>query len=238
MNKLTIFIFLVISTTSFSQTKNFIDQNFIEVTGKAEMEIAPNEIYLQIILNEKDYRGKQKIEELEKKMFSKLEEIGINVSEDLAVKDMTSNFKNYWIKSSTISAIKEFQLKVSNAKTAGTVFKELELLELSNISIIRVDHSELQEFKKKVKVAAIKAARKKANSLAAAIDQTCGRAIYIQEMNNRVYKSKQRYVTGATSNIMIRGASSISKSRQELAPEIEFEKIKLEYLILTRFELN
>ena len=34
--------------------KNFIDENYIEVTGKSEMELIPNEIYLQIYLQEKD----------------------------------------------------------------------------------------------------------------------------------------------------------------------------------------
>ena len=33
--------------------KNFIDQNYIEVTGTAEMEIVPDEIYLKIVLSEK-----------------------------------------------------------------------------------------------------------------------------------------------------------------------------------------
>lgn len=238
MNKLAIFVLLIISTISFSQTKNFIDQNFIEITGKAEMELVPNEIYLKITLNEKDYKGKEKIVDIEKRMFQKLEEIGINVSKDLAVKDIASNFKKYWLKSTDINTIKEFQLKVTDAKTAGEVFKELEVIEISNILIERVDHSELQEFKEKVKVAAMKAAKKKAQSLANAIDQSCGKAIYIQEINNRVYKSMQGYAAGASSNILIRGVSSVPTTRQESVPEIEFEKIKLEYSILTRFELN
>lgn len=33
--------------------KNFIDQNYIEVTGTAEMEIVPDEIYLKIVLSER-----------------------------------------------------------------------------------------------------------------------------------------------------------------------------------------
>ena len=41
--------------------KNFIDQNYIEVTGTAEMEIVPDEIYLKIVLSEKD-KGKKSLE--------------------------------------------------------------------------------------------------------------------------------------------------------------------------------
>ncbi|NJK86029.1 MAG: hypothetical protein HC906_08780 [Bacteroidales bacterium] len=68
-------------------------------------------------------------------MIKKLEEIGINVSKDLAISDISSNFKNYWIKTSEMSSVKIFQLKVTNAMTAGSVFKELESIEISNISI-------------------------------------------------------------------------------------------------------
>ncbi len=84
-------------------------------------------------------------------------------------------------------------------------------------------------------ISAIKAAKQKAESLAGAINQSCGKAIYIEELNNQVNKTKQGYVAGTTSNIVIRGVSSLNKS---FTPEIEFEKIKLEYSILVRFELN
>ena len=235
MRKLIVIVLTVLSINCFSQTKNFIDQNYIEVTGKAEIEIIPNEIYLKTVLNEKDFKGKGTLEEIEKSMIEKLQEIGIDLSKDLAIKDMTSNFKDYWIKASEINSIKVFQLKVIDAKTAGSVFKELESIDISNITIERVDHSELQEFKQQVKISAIKAAKQKAESLAGAINQNCGKAIYIEELNNQVYKAMQGYAAGATSNIMIRGVTSLSKTS---TPEIEFEKIKLEYSILTRFELN
>jgi hypothetical protein len=235
MKKLIVIVLTVLSINCFSQTKNFIDKNYIEVTGKAEMEIIPNEIYLNIILNEKEFKGKEKLEVIEKKMIRKLQEIGIDISKDLAIKDMTSNFKDYWIKNTVINSIKIFQLKVNDAKTTGAVFRTLESIEISNITIEKVDHSEIQEFKQQVKISAIKAAKQKAESLTGAINQNCGKAIYIEELNNQAYKAMHGYAAGATSNIMIRGASSLSITS---APEIEFEKIKLEYSILARFELN
>ncbi len=235
MRKLILITLTVLSINCFSQTKNFIDQNFIEVTGKAEMEIIPNEIYLKIILNEKDFKGKENLDEIEKSMINKLVEIGVDVSKDLAVKDIASNFKNYWIKASEINSVKIFQLKVTDAKTAGSVFKELESIDISNITIERVDHSEIQDYRQQVKIEAIKAAKSKAESLTNAINQSCGKAIYIQELNTQVYKAMTGYAAGANSNIMIRGVSSLSKDK---APDIEFETIKLEYSILARFELN
>ena len=237
MKVLILIVVSIFSLNSFSQTgtKNFIDKNFIEVTGKAEMEIIPDEIYLKIIINEKDLKGKQNIEEIENLMTVKLSEIGIDISKNLAIKDMVSNFRNYWLKNSKINSIKEYQLLVDNSKTAGQVFQELESLSISNISIERVEHSEIQKFKTEVKILAIKAAKEKAITLTNAIDQNIGKAIYIQELNNQVYRTMQGQVTGL-SNIVVREYSD--KMKMEIEPEIEFEKITLEYSILVRFEIN
>lgn len=76
--------------------KNFIDQNFIEVTGFAERQISPDRIYLHLLLNEKDFKGKT-LNEVEKTMITTLLEIGIDVSKNLAIKDFISKFRNYWI---------------------------------------------------------------------------------------------------------------------------------------------
>ena len=87
-----LFMFLLFSV--FAQDgKNFIDQNYIEVTGKGEMEISPDKIYIQIIINENDNKGKESVEILEKKMLAKLQTVGIDLKKDFSVKDINSNFK-------------------------------------------------------------------------------------------------------------------------------------------------
>jgi uncharacterized protein YggE len=229
-----IFILLtVFSVTSFAQIgeKNFIDQNYIEVTGQAEMEVVPNEIYLQILINEKDYKGKQEVQQLEKSMIDKLTEIGIDVSKQLVIKDMASNFQKYWLRGAETNSIKEYQLKVTDAKTAGRVIQELEALGISNISIEKVDHSEIEKLKTEVKVNAVKAAKEKAVALTNAVSQNIGRAIYIQEINNQIYRAQMSSV----SNMVVRDVAKMEANQQ---PDIEFEKIKLEYSILVRFAME
>ena len=226
---------ILISTVAFGQNgeKNFIDQNYIEVTGKAIMEVTPDEIYLKILINEKEIKGKSFIE-LENLMIAKLQEIGVETKKDLSIKDYSSNFKNYWIIKSDIVLTKEYQLLVREAKVAGTVFQELQKLGISNISIDRIENSKIQEYRKEVKINAIKAAQEKANSLAIAINQTIGKAIYIQELENNYMNS----LTGKVAGLQIRGANSYTSSSNSYEPDIEFEKIKLDYSIIVRFELK
>ncbi len=238
MKQIVLIVFVAFALSSFAQSgeKNFIDQNYIEVTGSAELEVIPDEIYLKIIVNEKDFKGKEDLQKLEKSMLETLSGIGIDISKQLEIRDMASNFQRYWLKGTEINSVKEYQLKVESAKTAGKVIRELEALGLANISVEKIDHSQMQEFKTKVKIMAIKAAKEKAVSLSGAIDQEIGKAIYIQEMNNQVYRALQGQVANM-SNIVVRGYGYTDKMKME-DPDIEFEKIKLEYSILVRFTLE
>ena len=96
-------------TMAQSGEKNFIDQNYIEVSGTAEMEIVPDQIYLKIVISEKD-KGKKTVEQQEKAMIAILQKLGIDVRKDLLMKDMSSNFKSYFLKKTVVQTEKEYQL--------------------------------------------------------------------------------------------------------------------------------
>jgi uncharacterized protein len=235
-NMRTILTALLLFTSSLliAQTgeKNFIDQNYIEVLGKSDMEIAPDEIYIKILLNEKDFKGKS-LSETEKAMFVKLNELGFDLSKDLSIKDIISNFQYYWFMKADILLSKEYQLLVHDGKKAGIVFTELQKLGISNVLIDRLENSKIIEYRRDVKIAAIKAAHEKAKELSIAINQDIGRAIYIQEYDPDYSASEGKVTRMKVKNY---ANSAIYGSRAE--PDIEFEKIRLEYSIVARFELK
>ena len=223
----------LMATKAQSGEKNFIDKPYIEVTGKAEMEVTPDRIYMSITINEKDSKGKIVLAQSEKDMMTKLKALGIDTKKDLSVKDMSSNFKKYWVKGSEIMTSKEYQLLVTTAQMAGTVMQDLEKIGISNVSIERVDHSQMEQFRREVKINAVKIAKEKAVAMASAIGQTAGKAIYIQEVdfgNNAMYTGR---MAGLDSNVRMKVSSA-----DIAVPDIEFEKIKLEYQVNAKFELN
>jgi len=231
-------VFLTVSLTAFSQTteKNFIDQNYIEVTGKAEMNIIPDLIYVNIILSEKDNKYKQSLDEIEKSMTSKLTEIGIDPNKDLSIRDFVSIFKSYWISKTAVVLTKEYQLIVHDTKTLQKVYFELQKLDISNVQIEKVDNSKIEQFRKEVKVNAIKSAKEKAESLTSAINQSIGKAIFIQELDNS-------YINALSANVRGVSAQAIRKSSSDYQvessmPDIEFEKINIQYAIMVRFDLK
>ena len=237
MKKLIIGLLLSVSIVGFAQTggKNFIDQNYIEVTGKAELEIVPDLIYLKIVLSDKNNKDKQTLPEIEKKMTNKLSEIGIDVNKDLSLMDFASNLKTYLFKTNDVVLTKQYQLIVHDSKTLQKVFFEFQNLGISNVSIEKLDHTQIEQYRKDVKVSAIKAAKEKAEMLALALSQKIGNALYVQEIVN---VNPSNY----NSNIRIRGMSSLSKSSSlsgiDEGVDIEFEKIKVESSFLVRFALE
>ena len=206
--------------------KNFIDQNYIEVTGKAEMEIIPDEIYIRVLIDEADNKNKTALEDRERQMMKSLEKLGIDIKKDVLIKDMTSNFKDYLLRKNDILRAKEYQVLVRDGKTAAEVFMELEKIGISNVNIERLESSEMEKYRREVKIEAVKQAREKAADLAMAIYQDIGRAIYIQEID-----------FGFRRPMMANSAMEM-KSADAKSYDIDFEKIHIEYSILCRFELK
>lgn len=236
MKRLTILALLLLFSilSANSQTKNFIDQPYIEVSGSADTLVTPNEIYIRILLSEKDTRDRVSIEELEQKMIAVLSGLGLNTEKDLTTSDMTSSFKFYLLKSKDVIKTKLYTLKVTDAVTASQVFMKLEEVGISNTSIERVDHSDLGNLKNKMRTKAIVDAIERAAALTKPLNQTIGPAINIVDTDNNISQQLQGRVAG----IQIRGISSIQNGGYKDMPKIEFEKIKVAANINAKFILK
>ena len=88
-------LFLIISSlTSYGQSKNFIDQPYLETTARVDTLVIPDRIYLSILITEADTKGKTSVEKLENKMADKLKTLGIDIEKQLTLTDLGSNFKS------------------------------------------------------------------------------------------------------------------------------------------------
>jgi len=231
MKQLFMALAVMFSISSFAQTgeKNFIDKNYIEVTGKAEMEFTPDKIYIQVLLTEKDSKNKNAIPEQERQMLQKLQGLGIDTKKDVMIKDLVSNLKTGFL-SKDVLLSKQYQVIVKDGKTAGQVFLALEEIGISNASIEKLESSKIEEYRQEVKIKAIKAAKEKAQLLCNAVDQKAGKALFIQEQNiyeRPVYANKLM-----TEEVVVTGYGTNRK-----AADLNFENLKVEATVLCRFEI-
>lgn len=227
MKKVFTTIAVLLSICSFAQIgeKNFIDKNYIEVTGVSEMEIIPDKIFIQVQLKEKDSKNKNDISEQERQMLQKLQRLGIDTKKDVMIKDLTSNLKSGFL-SKDVLLSKQYQIIVHDGKTAGQVFLALEEIGISNAGIEKLESSKIEEYRQEVKIKAIKAAKQKAALLCESIDQKVGKALYIQEQNimaRPVYANAVMYQAKA---------SGVAE-----AADLNFENLKVEATVLCRFEI-
>lgn len=219
---------------SFGQTKNFIDQPFIETSASVDTLVTPDEIYLNVFINEKDTKGKSSVEELESRMVKTLQELGINTEKSLALNDLGSNFKKYFLKGQDVLKTKVYSLKVDNAQTAGMVILELEKIEVSNIHLDRTEFSGIDQLRLTLKSKAIAKAKKQAEYLVSPLNQKVGTAIFISDQNSPDFSNQ---LQGRVAGVIVTGYGTSSKSEPKPA-DIQFEKIKVESSVNVKFKLE
>lgn len=205
--------------------KNFIDQPYIEVKGHGEMEIVPNEIYLNIFINERNTKNKETVDVVEKQMIKALKKAGVNVSKQLSVADFSGTLQRKFLRGRDVVQSKNFQLLLHDVKTLNNVFQELDKVHITHIDIVKVDHSDMAKFKIEVRAMAAKNGKEKANAIGASINQPIGKAIFINDLST--YRNGYRAVPFSM---------EVKSSRINNAmPHLDFKKIKIECDLQMRF---
>lgn len=230
----TTLLFLAMIFIGQAQTKNFIDQPYIDVSGYGDSLVIPNEIYIKIIISEKDTRDRVSVEESETKMVDGLKALGIDTEKDLTTFDFGSNYRFYLLRQKDIFKTKQYILKVTDAVMTNKVFMFLEDIDISNTSIDRVDHSEIEGIKKVTRIKAVENAKQKAISLTQPLNQSIGQAIYLTD--NEVATNVESQLQGKVSGVVVTGYGK-SKTAKE-PPRISFEKIKISTTVSVKFALK
>lgn len=207
---------------------------YIEVTGTAEQEIIPDQIYIEITITE-EYKGKTKItiEEQDDKLKEALNKIGINL-ENLYLSDANADYVKIRWKKKDILTKRDYTLLVSNAKTLVKVYQELDKLNIDEAHIAKVNHSKIDSLRKEVRISAIKAAKEKSDYLLTAIGEETGKPLVITETNNPVYSNVTQTNRGSRSDSEYQyiDGQKINKT------EIQFQKIKLQTTIYVKFSIK
>jgi len=237
VNKILCMALYLTSCIATAQTIGKVEEKgSIEVTGTAEKEVVPDEIYIQITLREK-YINKNKIgiEEQEEKLKNVIKSLGLDLK-NLFLSDANADYVKIRWKTKDILTKKDYNLKVADAKTLGKVFQELEKIEITDAFIARVNHSKLDSLKKEIKITAIKSAKEKADYLLAAIGEQAGRPMLIQENESIPYQPMLRMTTRSAETAVYNLDASQAKAEENY--EIEFQKIKIATSVFVRFSIK
>jgi len=205
--------------------------SYVQVNGRAEKEVTPDEFYLQIVINERDSKGKISVQEQEKEMLAALRRLNIATDKQLTRSNLSSEF---YRKNQTLSMAK-YQLKLTSAAQLATAWQALSDLGISNVSLLKVSHSQIEELKREVRLDAMRNARSCAEELAGAIGQSVGKCFYIVDYNNDVvptfYKNNMMMARGLA-------LTEDAAAMDDEEPALDFKTIKLSYNIQAKFVLE
>lgn len=231
--------FLFVNFLSAQNTPNPYSKT-ITVSGSAEMNVVPDEIYVQIDLSEYKKRSDPKVdlETIKTGFLQKCRSIGLADSLITIASYQGNNF-NYWYwrksrKNPDLLANISYQIKFSDSKKLDALVDILDDEATTNFRIVSVNHSRITEFRRKLKIEAIKAAKEKAIYLTEAIQEKLGNAITVTEPKEINYSDASQI-----DQIRIRGANSVysnglfkEQGDKFTGSDVNFKSFKL------RFELD
>ena len=208
----------------------------IEVTGSAEQEVLPDEIFVTVSLREyfkdKDNKTKVDIMVLEKQLQKAVEESGI-LKENFTIGAISGN-REWWGKKKPTTFLegKTYILKVPNLYKIDGIISKVDEKGIAYTNIDRYEFSKIEQLRKDIKIKALQAAKEKAKYLLEGIGEQMGEALEIIEIDQS-YSPQPVY-----SNMMMRSAKMDASSDSMPESNVDVQKIKVRYEMKAAFRIK
>ena len=215
----------------------------IMVTGSSEMEVIPDEIYMNFTIQEyKNKAGKKvTIQEVKTQFLDLCKKSGLAMS-DIRVAGFSGNenwdyYYWYYRRDTEITSSISYTIKVKTLSKIDRIVAGLDRNAVENFYLVRTSHSQLEKLRRKVKENAVKSSKTKAIYLAKAVGEEVGSALLIQEITegdvgsdrNYGYVNKSVYSNTVTTGTLASSYSSGSPS---------VDKIKIRFEVKAEYELD
>ncbi len=204
----------------------------ITVSGTAEMEIVPDQIYFRVVLKEyqKD-KNKVELEKLEKELYQAVSAAGIP-KEDLTVETVYGDkWRRNKYKTAELYNSKTYIIKVSTPGKIDEVLDKVNPESINSVSIRNYSHSKMEEFKKQLKIQAMKAAKDKATYMLAAVDEKLGALVEVIENDYQPIMNVPQY---RMANVQW----DSNYETNEDTSDIGFQKIKIQFQVTAKFAIQ
>ncbi len=243
MKKLVLIIglFALLSAKAQPVTTNNSYPKTIAVTGSAEMEIVPDEIYVNVELREVKKKGEPKLEleKIKTDFLQKCQLIGI-VDSLISIASYEGSNYSYWAwrkrkKDQELYSNISYQVKFKDSKKMDALIDVLDDEVTSNFQVIRVSHSKITEYRKQLKIQAISAAKEKGIYLTEAINEKLGDAITIVEPSETDLSDQ---LSGRQRGSNLYSNVYSKKEFESGGFGVDFKKFKLRYEVNMVFALK
>jgi uncharacterized protein YggE len=210
-------------------------QKTISVTGTSEIEVVPDQIYVQVDLREYTKKNGDKIDitSIRNNFLSACKSIGLADS-DVTIQGYQGYDNSYWWwkkkkQDPDMKAGITYWVKVSKVSMLDALVDKMDDEATQNFSIVKTAYSQIDRVTKDMKIAAVKAARDKAAYLAEAIGEYVGEAVTINEPVQINVPPRPLYATMKTGMVEDNTAPPM---------DVDFNKIKIQFEVNVVFSLR
>ena len=236
MKKLIVLLAIILTSgIARSQNINTESVRFIEVTGSSELEIDPDEIRFEIGIEEywqeefekrtefKDYKTKVPIAEIESQLLADLAKIGI-LKESITVKEVGNYWRN---RGKEFMISKQLEITLFDFRKVEEITATINTRGINYMLIKELKNKNMTEYRKQVKIEALKAAKVKAAYLLESLGKQVGDVISITELT-------ERNDFGGSQNAL----SNVVMATPDISGIENIKKIKLRYEMKVKFEIK
>lgn len=228
--------FLALMTNVNAQ--QMVNKEFVSTVGRAEQEVTPDIIYIDVTLKEFYENGNTKkkvaIEKLEKDLFESATKAGIK-KEDFTIQNIWSyNTPEKKKKDTDILLSRQYRIKVTNLNNLDQLLDGVDKAGIQSTAISEYDYSKKKELEKTLKTQAVLDAKANAQILAEAAGQKIGKAIVLSETPQQIIFGVQPMMR----NAMFKGAmADTAEDASGSGLELNIRPMKVTSEISASFEL-
>ncbi|MEP6467959.1 MAG: SIMPL domain-containing protein [Parafilimonas sp.] len=216
---------------------NSIKQRTINVNGHSEIQITPDEIYVDIDLREYNKKNGDKvdIQTIRDQFLTAAKSMNI-ADTDVVVQGYSGWDGNYIYyqknkkKNPDLKAGITYEVKLKTVDDMDKLVDKLDDQATQNFYISRTSHSNLDSIKKELKMQAVKNAKEEAVYLASALGDNVGQALIINDPNESSDYPQPMY---KVNTLMAADANSAAP-----AMNVDFKKIKIQMNVNVIFLLK
>ena len=228
--------FLGLMTTLNAQ--QMVNKEFVSTVGRAEEEVTPDIIYIDVTLKEFYDNGNTKkkvaIDKLEKDLFDSATKAGVK-KEDFTIQNIWSyNTPEKKKKDTDILLSRQYRIKVTNLNNLDQLLDGVDRAGIQNTYISEYDYSKKKELEKTLKTKAVLDAKANAQILAEAAGQKIGKAIVLSETPQQIIFGVQPMMR----NAMYKGAmAEAADGASDGGLDLNIRPMKVTSEISASFEL-
>lgn len=218
------YLIIILFFTTIIQAQNLQTSPFIEIVGTAEKEIIPNEILIAITLKEQaEGRNKITIEQQETLLLNELKKQSISL-EKLTFDNANAYQLRVRKKTNELLTQKNFTLKLNTIEEINRALEAFDNAKIKSFYVEEMSHSDIELYRKEVKILALQAAKNKATYLLESINQKVGNALEVIEVSE--------------GDSIIGRPNAVLTSKFEQKNDIGLKPILVKFSIKAKFEIK